>query len=177
MLSPSRLNPQTRSVRHQSTASAINAIAYPKSLRGRKALSAVKIMFYKLFSGALLASFLFLVLISSSEGHQGRSDCGKTCSERVARKQCSQKSVISCIRRAAILYNQSFPDALRVARCESKLDPYARNKSGSTGLFQFLPSTWDTTPYRRRSIYSAKWQSLAAMWMFRQGRKREWVCR
>lgn len=45
------------------------------------------------------------------------------------------------------------------------------------GLFQFLyPSTWDTTPYARRDVWSAKWNSLAAMWMWANGRRGEWAC-
>lgn len=66
---------------------------------------------------------------------------------------------------------------MRVANCESSMDPeLAPNSAGATGLFQFLPSTWDTTPYANRSIYSAKWNSLAAMWMWAHHRRNEWVC-
>jgi hypothetical protein len=66
---------------------------------------------------------------------------------------------------------------LSVSMCESTWNRFAVNgSSGSTGLFQFIPSTWATTPYGGRDIYSAKWQSLAAAWMWRQGRSGEWVC-
>ena len=64
----------------------------------------------------------------------------------------------------------------RVAMCESRLNPYAHNPSGASGLFQFLPGTFASTPYRWRWIYSAKWNALAAAWMVRQGRSSEWVC-
>ena len=101
----------------------------------------------------------------------------RACHERVAAKQCSQTRVIPCIRRAAIRYRVSYSTLLRKARCESGLNPYARNPSGSSGLFQFLPSTWATTPYARRSIWSAKWNSLAAGWMHAAGRGGEWVCK
>jgi hypothetical protein len=40
---------------------------------------------------------------------------------------------------------------VRVARCESVLDPCAVNRSGPYyGLFQYLKSTWKTTPYGDR---------------------------
>ena len=71
------------------------------------------------------------------------------------------------------------PLLLRKARCESTLNPYARNASGATGLLQFMPGTWRTTPYGGRSILSAKWNALAGAWMHRPevGRGGEWVCR
>lgn len=97
------------------------------------------------------------------------------CEERVARKQCSQQRVVPCIRRAALHYQQSFPDLLRVARCESSLDPY-NEYAGHYGLFQFLPSTFATTKYAGRDINSAKWNSLAAAWMWANGRRGEWAC-
>ena len=107
---------------------------------------------------------------------QAKPGCrSQACVERVARKQCNQTHVVACIRRAAIHHHQPFADALRVARCESSLDPY-NEYVGHHGLYQFLTSTWATTPYRGHWIYSAKWQSLAAMWMWRVGRRSEWQC-
>lgn len=65
----------------------------------------------------------------------------------------------------------------RKARCESQLDPRAQNGgSGSAGLFQFLPSTWRTTPYAGFSIWSPYANALAAGWMHAHGRGSEWVC-
>lgn len=101
-----------------------------------------------------------------------------TCLERVARKQCSQKRVVPCIRRAALHYHQPFYDLLRVARCESTLNPWARN-GVHAGLFQFrvaTPSTWATTPYARKNPFRAKWSSLAAAWAWSVGRRSEWQC-
>jgi hypothetical protein len=98
------------------------------------------------------------------------------CHERVAMHQCSQDRVTPCIRRAAIHHRQSFYDMLRVARCESRLNPYAVGFGVHYGLFQFLPSTFSSTPYARRPITSAKWNALAAGWMWRHGRRREWAC-
>lgn len=95
--------------------------------------------------------------------------------------RCSQTRPRWCVERAIITYRLSGWQSAwmrRVYLCESGGNPYARNPSGSSGLYQFLPSTWATTPYAARSIWSAKWQSLAAAWMVgRAGRSSEWVCR
>jgi hypothetical protein len=63
------------------------------------------------------------------------------------------------------------------ARCESHLWRYAHNPSGASGLFQFLPGTWSSTPFGRFSVYDPYANALAAGWMHRAGRGREWVCR
>ena len=101
------------------------------------------------------------------------------CHERVAAKQCSQKRVLPCIRRAAIRWRVSYTMLVRKARCESKLDPLAAS-GPHAGLFQFRTSgTWGTTPYARRSPWRAKWNALAAGWMHSAGvdRGSEWACR
>lgn len=82
-----------------------------------------------------------------------------------------------CIRHAALRYRQPFADALRVARCESRLQPTAVGFGVHFGLFQFLRSTWRTTPYHRRWIFSARYSALAAMWAWSVGRRGEWACR
>lgn len=85
--------------------------------------------------------------------------------------------VIACIREAAAKYNQPFADALRVAKCESSLNPGPSSAyAGHLGLYQFLQSTFDSTIYRGKDIWSAKWNALAAMWMWSVGRRGEWQC-
>lgn len=101
----------------------------------------------------------------------------RACEARAAAKVCAQRRVVPCIRHAALRYRLPAGWLLRVARCESRLNPYAHNRSGASGLFQFLPSTWRTTPYGRYSIWSARHQALAAAWMFAHHRSSEWVCR
>jgi hypothetical protein len=67
---------------------------------------------------------------------------------------------------------------VRVARCESNLDPCAVNRAGPYyGLFQFLKSTWKSTPYGDEDIYDPKAQAMAAGWMWKKGRKDEWACK
>ena len=50
----------------------------------------------------------------------------------------------------------------RRAWCESRDDPRAQNASGASGLFQFLPSTFRSTPYGRLSVWSPYANALAA---------------
>lgn len=65
----------------------------------------------------------------------------------------------------------------RKAGCESHYSPTAQNASGAAGLFQFLPSTWASTPFAAFSIWSPYANALAAGWMHAHGRSGEWVCR
>jgi hypothetical protein len=64
----------------------------------------------------------------------------------------------------------------RKAECESHLSPVAHNSSGASGLFQFLPSTWRSTPFGGLSIWSPYANAMAAGWMHAHGRGGEWVC-
>ncbi len=78
---------------------------------------------------------------------------------------------------AADRYGQPREDMLRVAQCESNLDPNAVNgPGGSYGLFQFLPGTWATTPYASYDIFDPWASANAAGWMWSVGRRGEWVC-
>jgi hypothetical protein len=65
----------------------------------------------------------------------------------------------------------------RKASCESHLTSTAHNPSGASGLFQFMPSTFASTPYAGLSIWSPYANALAAGWMHEHGRGGEWVCR
>lgn len=68
----------------------------------------------------------------------------------------------------------------RKARCETggTYSPRALNSSShAAGLFQFLSSTWRSTPYGRFSVFSPYASALAAGWMHSAGRGSEWACR
>jgi len=62
-----------------------------------------------------------------------------------------------------------------IIRVESCGDPNARNRSGASGLGQFLPSTWATTPQGRAglSVFNAADNTAAIQWMIDVGRARE----
>ncbi len=86
-------------------------------------------------------------------------------------------NVVNIITAAANRYGQSSEAMIRVARCESSLNPNAVNRSsGASGLFQFMPGTWRTTPYANANIFNAESNANAAAWMWSVGRRNEWVC-
>jgi uncharacterized protein YraI len=86
-------------------------------------------------------------------------------------------SIVDIIYEAAAYYGQNGDDMLRVARCESGLDPSnVTPPYQASGLFQFLPSTWASTPYADQDIFDAEANAYAAAWMWSVGRRNEWVC-
>ena len=93
-----------------------------------------------------------------------------------SRPTYTREEIVRIIYDAADRYGQSRTDMLRVAECESNLDPYAVNPSGSYGLFQFIRSTWESTPYGDRDIFDPRANANAAGWMWSVGRRSEWVC-
>ena len=123
-------------------------------------------------------------ILSRSAGHAKKRDkrrrkkgTGKKKDGRCKTRH-SEKQVLGFIAKAAKKYGQSRSAMERVARCESALDPCAVNRSGPYyGLYQFLKSTWKTTPYKDRSLWDPEAQALAAAWMWKQGRKNEWACK
>jgi uncharacterized protein YraI len=88
-----------------------------------------------------------------------------------------QSDIVSIIYAAADAYGQSREDMLRVATCESGLDPnQVTPPYDASGLFQFLPSTWASTPYADEDIFDPVANANAAAWMWSVGRRNEWVC-
>lgn len=84
----------------------------------------------------------------------------------------------SLIQKASEKYNADLNWMKRVMYCESHGNANAYNaRSHASGLYQFLPSTWRTTPYGSESIWDAEAQVNAAAWMYAQGRAREWSCK
>jgi soluble lytic murein transglycosylase-like protein len=70
--------------------------------------------------------------------------------------------------------------ALRVAWCESRWDPRARNRwTGAAGLYQFVPRTWAATPQGQAGMspYDAEANARAAAWLYARSGGRPWVCR
>jgi hypothetical protein len=135
--------------------------------------------------GALVAAVAAIVSRSPGEarkrdkkrGRRRKKGKGKKRDDR-CKSRHSEKEILKFIGKAAKKYGQSKKAMERVARCESALDPCAVNRSGPYyGMFQFLKSTWKTTPYKKRSIWDPEAQALATAWMWKQGRKNEWACK
>jgi len=62
-----------------------------------------------------------------------------------------------------------------IIRVESRGDPTAHNRSGASGLGQFLPGTWASTPQGRAglSVYNPDANRAAINWMISVGRASE----
>lgn len=89
----------------------------------------------------------------------------------------ARKKVMVCqIKRAARHFHQSSTLAFRVVRCETGRTFDWFLQGAHQGAWQYLWSTWRSTPYAHRSPYSPKWSTLATMWMWSQGRRGEWQC-
>lgn len=94
-------------------------------------------------------------------------------------------AIKACLHRAAIHWDQDYGDMVYIAWRESRWNEYARrpcpvnpqavwNGEHATGLMQFLPSTFASTPYLGQDICDPKSSALAAGWMWAHGRKGEW---
>jgi soluble lytic murein transglycosylase-like protein len=88
----------------------------------------------------------------------------------------SQGDIVNVIRG---VFGSETDQAIRVAQCESGLNPGAYNPSGAMGLFQIMPGTWAGTSQRGASPYDPVANTTAAHDIFvRDGHSwREWVCR
>jgi hypothetical protein len=98
---------------------------------------------------------------------------------RQRRVLLSRPHVVEAVNLSCAVYG-SCPTLWRRARCETggTFDPGSRNRgSGAAGLFQFLPSTWRSTPFGVFSVWSPYANALAAGWMHAHGRGSEWACR
>lgn len=80
---------------------------------------------------------------------------------------------------AAVAYDVDADTLIRKGRCESVNWTKFHNQSGASGPWQFMPSTWASTPYAAFSPYDPMAAALAAAWMHSAAVNRggEWVCR
>lgn len=132
------------------------------------------------------AAVLFVALMSSPMTLRALAGPEAACSGRLCfknepgTKSCWHKDrragVSKCfIKRAAAHFDQSKRHAYAIAYRESRFDFRVTNSSsGAAGLYQFMPRTWASTPYARKSPYSPKHASLAAMWMWSRGGYSHW---
>lgn len=91
-------------------------------------------------------------------------------------------SIPNIIAGAARIYGVDPLQFMRVAVCESHLNPDAVNpESGASGVFQFLPSTWAANApragYPNGDVFDPVANVMTAAWMFRHGQSWQWVCK
>jgi hypothetical protein len=131
---------------------------------------------------ALLAALA--IALPAAGGHDDPADRPRrhatcrthACSVRVARKACERGSVTACVRHGARQHGVDERRLLRVAMCESTMNPDAVNGQYQ-GLYQFGAALWRRLRYWRYSRFSAKWSSLAAALAFRRGLEGHWECK
>jgi hypothetical protein len=136
--------------------------------------------------GALVCAAALLILLSvpataSARRYHSRACANTLCTKdrdhvRSCRSRDGRRAESRCfIRRAARHFRQSKRLALQIAHRESRFNPRVTNSSsGAAGLYQFMPRTWQSTPYRRHSPYHPRWAALAAMWMWSRGGYYHW---
>lgn len=88
------------------------------------------------------------------------------------------------IRSAASIHGANPDQLLRVARCESSLNPSAIGDHGAAvGLFQFHPATFMANvryggfPYDLGDRFDPAASANVAAWMFARGQSSQWSCR
>lgn len=87
-------------------------------------------------------------------------------------------TILHSIRVAATVYGVDRATLERKARCESvNFTDFYNEGSRASGVMQFLPSTWATTPFARFSIFDHLANVMAGAWMHSVGRGGEWECR
>lgn len=87
----------------------------------------------------------------------------------------SRADIAGIIRAAAARHGANADQMLRVAMCESGLNPNAQNRSGASGLFQFKPGTF--YGHGGHNIWDPYDQADVAARMFSQGLASQWTCR
>jgi soluble lytic murein transglycosylase-like protein len=86
----------------------------------------------------------------------------------------SKPSIEDMIR---IQFGRRADEALRIARCESKLNSKARSYSGARGVFQLMPvHAWRIARVGGKDLYDAKTNIKVAKHLQRDEGWRPWVC-
>lgn len=130
---------------------------------------------YTTSSGALVSTNTAWVP-NGLNGSVTQAQTRNTVAQHATPKPAAGSSVAGDIR---AVFGPYASQALRVAQCESSLNPRAYNaSSGASGVFQFLRSTWATTSYAGSSPFNASANIRAAHQVFvRDGYSwREWSC-
>src|SRR3954451_15345103 len=137
---------------------------------------------------ALAAAFMLMLLVAgvTAAAPAAAKAGGGPCANHLCTKykphtaSCwdkhARRKVARCfIARAASHFRQSKSQAFHIAWRESRYNWRATNRSsGAAGLYQFMPRTWHSTPYRKHSPYHPRWAALATMWMWAHGGYSHW---
>jgi hypothetical protein len=96
-------------------------------------------------------------------------------------RRLHQPLVVEAAELAARAFGLDAGSMIAVAACETggTFDPYSRNaSSGALGAWQFLPSTWRSTPFASWSPTNPFAAALATAQIVRaDGGWSQWVCR
>ena len=134
----------------------------------------------RLYQGKTARQWHRIAVVRRVERDRARGNAGDAIRayRRERRLMLHRTDVREALRLASIAYNVSYSTLLRRAKCESVLNPNAKNpNSTASGLMQFLyPSTWVSTPYGRESVWSPYASALAGAYMEAHGRGGEWTC-
>lgn len=140
----------------------------------------------KTMACAGVALAVVLSTAAAPAGASGKRSDSSPCANRLCTKldpktpRCwrlhGRTKVARCfIARAANHFHQSRSQAYYIAHRESRYNWRVTNRSsGAAGLYQFMPRTWNSTPYRKHSPYHPRWAALAAMWMWAHGGYSHW---
>lgn len=89
-------------------------------------------------------------------------------------------AVTAIIEAAALEFGQDAAFMVKVATCESRLNPRAVGKAGEIGVFQFMPRTWAKNGarlgYAPSDIWDVRAQARVAAEMFSRSQQWQWTC-
>lgn len=105
---------------------------------------------------------------------------GRTASQDNHSQEAVGETFTAILNRATAYYSVEWArEALIEVRwCEStnRLKPCVVGSSGERGPFQFMASTWASTPYADLAPCNLETATWAAAWMVSEGRWLEWTC-
>ena len=141
---------------------------------------------FRSLATAAVAFAAVLAIAAQPAAAKGKTPGDGPCANRLCTKyetntkSCwrhhSRTQVSRCfIRRAARHFHQSLSQAYYIAHRESRYNYRVTNpSSGTAGLYQFARTTWQSTPYGKKSPYNPRWAALGAMWMWAHGGIHHW---
>ncbi len=134
----------------------------------------------KSFIAAVVVLVVGLVALTPAEAATNGWTPPRHSSGYTAPRSYYTSDSTAAISAASARWGVSYWWLLRVASCESGLNPGAYNRSGASGLFQFMPGTyWSYAALigEGRSYWNPYASANVAAYMFSRGLAYEWSCR